>query len=193
MKKYLIFAFALLLSGCLSPVTTDSMGSAYLIRATPSNVPVSSQNSGVVLVMPPNTTTVYNTRGMAYSTSPYQISYYAKNRWAETPSEMLQPLITKTLQKTHRFRAVVNAPYPGRYNYLLTTEITELLQDYTGCTPVLKFGLRAQYNNGVTGQIIRIKEINRSIPMRKKDPYAGVIAANQAVAEVLEELAEFVI
>ncbi len=195
MKKYLIFifAFSLLLSGCLSPVSTSDSGKAYMIRSTPYTVPVRGQRTGVILVMPPNTTSIYNTRSMAYSTSPYQISYYAQNRWAEVPSDMIQPLIVKTLQKTKRFKAVVSAPYPGRYDYLLSTEITDLLQDFNSCTPVLKFTLRAQYSNGLTGRIIAVKEFTRSVPMRKKDPYAGVIAANEAVADVLEELAEFIV
>lgn len=196
MKKiYLGFIFAcfLLLSSCLSPVSTSSNGTAYMIRATPHTVPVKRQRSGVILVMPPNTTSIYNTRNMAYSPSPYQISYYAKNSWAEVPSDMIQPLIVKTLQKTQRFKAVVNAPYPGRYDYLLSTEITDLLQDYNNCPPVLKFTLRAQYSNGLTGRIIGVKEFTRNVPMRKRDPYAGVLAANEAVADVLEELAEFVV
>lgn len=194
MKKYrgLIFALFFLLSGCLSPVTPGK-GSAYLIKTVPYNVPVSRHRAGTILVMLPNTASLYNTRDMAYSDSPFKVSYYAKNSWAEVPSDMLQPLIIKTLQKTHHYKAVVSAPYPGHYHYLLTTDITELLQDFTGCVPLLKFGLRAQLSNGDTGQIISVKEFNRSVPMRKKDPYAGVIAANEAVSDVLRKLAAWVI
>ena len=36
------------------------------------------------------------TTQMAYSTEAYQIAYFAKNEWAETPSQMIQPLIVKT-------------------------------------------------------------------------------------------------
>lgn len=189
MKKYLIFALFFLLSGCLSPVSPGD-NSAYLIKSIPS-VPAKRQQGATILVMPPNTVPMYNTRSMAYTTSPFKISYYAKNSWAEPPSDMLMPLIVKTLQRTHYYKAVVSAPYTGRYSYLLTTEITELLQDFTGCKPVLKFGLRAQLSNGVSGQIIKVKEFNRSVPMCKKDPYAGVLAANEAVADVLRELAEW--
>lgn len=194
MKKYLgcIFVLFFLLSGCLSPVSVSD-GSAYLIKCVPHKVPVKRQHGGTILVMPPNTAPIYNTRSMAYSNSPYKISYYAKNNWAAAPSDMLLPLIVKTLQKTRHYKAVVSAPFPGHYNYLLNTEITELLQDFTSCTPVLKFSMRAQLSNGFTGQIIAAKDFTRNVPMRTKSPYAGVLAANEAVADVLSELAEWLV
>lgn len=191
MKKHLIFALFFLLSACFSPVSPEDR-SAYLIKSVPNEAPMKRQQGGTILVMPSNTVPMYNTRSMAYSNSPFKIAYYVKNSWAETPSEMLLPLIVKTLQKKHYYKAVVNAPYSGHYNYLLTTEITELLQDYTGCKPVLKFGLRAQLVNAA-GQIIAVKEFNQRIEMDKKDPYEGVLAANEAVEEALHELSEWLV
>ena len=194
MRKYcvlLFFTFSFFLSGCLSPVSPPD-SPAYLIKTVPDDVTVRRQQNATILVLQPNTAPLYNTRDMAYSKTPFQISYYAKNSWAEAPADMLLPLITKTLQKTHHFKAVVNSPYSGRYTYLLSTEITELLQDFTSCKPVLKFSMRAQLINN-NGQLIAVKEISKTVPMRKEDPYAGVLAANQAVAEALSELARFVV
>lgn len=189
--SYLMLVFFCLLLSACAPVSVGD-DSAYVIKSTPAISASKRKNNAVILVLQPNTVPMYDTRSMAYSNAPFKVSYYAKNRWAETPSNMLSPLLTKTLQKTHHFKAVVNSPYSGSYHYLLSTEITELLQDYNDCnSPVLKFGLRAQLSNGA-GRIISVKEFSSTVPMRAKNPYAGVLAANEAVEEVLGQLAKWV-
>ena len=91
---------------------------------------------------------------MAYTVRPYQIAYFSRNRWAETPAQMLQPLIVQTLQDTHYFHAVVTAPFIGKYDYSLNTQILELKQDYTYKPAKLKLILRAQLSNTATSHVI---------------------------------------
>lgn len=181
-----------LLTGCglFSPVPSPDQD-AYLIKRVPDSVPMRRGHDGTILVMPPETAPMYDTRDMAYSCVPYKISYYSKNRWAETPSQMIEPLIVKTLQKTRYYHAVVEPPFAGRYDYMLTTNITELQQDYTGCSPILRFTLRANLIRTIGNQIVATKEFTAIVPLYKRDPYAGVLAANTAVDQVLRELAAF--
>ena len=44
-----------------------------------------------------------------------------------------------------------------------------------------------------THQVIATKEVSLREPMRERDPYAGVVAANEATQKALRELARFVI
>jgi hypothetical protein len=72
---------------------------------------------------------------MAYTVKPYQLAYYRDNQWAETPAQMIQPLLVRTLQQTGFFQAILSPPDSGHASYALRTEIMELTQDYTGIPP----------------------------------------------------------
>lgn len=190
--KYSIILWSLLLSSCslLSPVKTEP-SATYLLNTVPHCLPKKQTRPLTLLVLPPDTRPVYNTTLMAYTIKPYQVSYFARNQWAETPSQMLLPLIVQTLQNTHYFHAVVTPPYSGRYNYLLTTQILTLQQNYICCPHVVEMSVRAQLLRGSTSQVVATKQFNVLVPIRQRTPYCGVYAANRATAIILTELAYF--
>src|SRR5262249_9060468 len=101
MKKMIrnaIITFGIfLLAGCsfFSPVKTDSPNK-YLLNRIPAVVPTKPTRSITLLVFAPETQPIFNTTQMAYTIKPYQIAYFSKNQWAETPTEMLQPLLVQT-------------------------------------------------------------------------------------------------
>ena len=118
MKNRLIIILlgALSLTGCsmFSPVAVDD-SSTYMLTTIPSNIPKHARGAGTILVMTPDTQPAYNTNHMAYTTKKYQIAYFGRNQWAETPSQMLLPLIVQTLQNTQYYRAVAASPYNANY------------------------------------------------------------------------------
>ena len=189
-SKVLILLGALSLSGCLSPVKTDPVNT-YEITTVPSHIPVSRMRSTTLLVTQPDTSPAYNTANMAYSMRPYQLSYFSQNRWSETPSQMLLPLIVQTLQNTHYFHAVVTPPFSGRYSYVLSTQITKLQLDYTHRPALLRLAINAQITSTMSNQIIAAKQFSVTEPIRQGTPYSGVFAANKATAKLLTQLTEF--
>lgn len=188
--KHLILVCVFALPGCLSPVKTESTDT-YVLNTIPCNVPKKATRPITILVLQPETRPIYNTTQMAYTVKPFQVSFFAKNQWAETPSQMFLPLIVQTLQNTHAFHAVVTPPYTGRYSYLLTTQILQLQQNFLRCPDTVEVGLRAQITRASTNQIVASKQFSVSVPIQHKTPYSGVIAANKATAIVLAELANF--
>jgi cholesterol transport system auxiliary component len=189
-KIILLLPFMLLLTSCLSPVKTDT-GATYMLYRVPDCLPKKRMRDASILVAMPNTSSAYDTTQMAYTTRPYQISYYSQNSWAETPAEMIEPLIVHTLQKSRYFRTVVAAPYAGRYQYFLSTRILMLERDFTREPSVIRFKMRAQLSNALTGRVIKTKEFKVEQPTRDCTPYSGVLAANAAVSKVLAGLAIF--
>lgn len=189
--RYFILLFMLVIAGCSSVKVTPA--TTYMINATP-QVATSHSDESIIMVLRPESEVFYDTTQMAYSRCPYQRAYYAKNQWAETPSQMLLPLIVKTLQCTHHYRAVVVTPYVGNYDYTLNTQIIELVQDYTSpCHPVLRFKARAQIIAMKESEVIATKDFCIIIPMRCCTPYGGVIAANIATEVFLQQLARFAV
>jgi cholesterol transport system auxiliary component len=186
-----ICSAAFLLSGCLSPIKSGPDNS-YLINTLPKSTAKKREHNSILLVAPTDTVPAYNTTQMAYTNKPYQLAYFAENRWADTPTQMITPLIVEALQNSNYFRAVITPPYAGHYDYALGTQIITLKQDFTQQPAVMRLTLRAQLNRVATGQLIANKQFNITVPLQQKTPYYGVIAANQATSTMLQELTSFV-
>jgi cholesterol transport system auxiliary component len=130
---------------------------------------------------------------MAYTSQAYQIAYFSQNEWAEPPSQMIQPLIIAALRRTHYFSEVFAPPHFGHHTYALRTEILELKQDFSSTPAILRLTMRFYLSREGTAQVIATKELSVQEPMRDRTPYAGVVAANDAMANVLRELARFTV
>lgn len=182
-----------LVPGCALLTAAPAEARKEVLNKMPPELPQRASNGAVLVVFPPQTRPIYDTTEMAYTTQPYEIAYFSQHEWAETPAQMLQPLLVRTLQNTHFFSAVLAPPYPGRYSYALRTEIRELIADFTSEPAALQLSLGFQLSEGATGRIVAAKDISIREPMQKRTPYAGVVAGNDATAKALLELARFVL
>lgn len=162
-----------------------------LLSEVPNDLPHQRRHAVSLLILLPDTSPAYDTTRMAYSAKLYQLAYFRDNEWAETPAQMMQPLLVQTLQRTGFFRAILTPPETGPIDYTLRTILLELVQDYTITPPVLRLGFRLQLL-GPSGRLIAGREISVQETMREATPYAGVLAANDAVAKALRETALFV-
>jgi len=188
-----LIACAVFLSGCtlFSPVNIDT--TKNVLNSIPPDLPSEGIHPDTLLVLAPETMPAYATTQMAYSTQAYQIAYFTKNVWAETPSQMIQPLVVQTLRNTHYFSEVLSPPYFGRHTFALRIEILELNQDFTSEPAMLQLTMRISLSREATNQLVATKELSVRQPMREKNPYAGVVAANEAMSTLLRELAKFVV
>ena len=191
-KPFIFIFSAFILSGCLSSVKLKPETN-YTLNAVP-DVAKKRTHPITLMVLLPETDAAYNTTQMVYSQNPYQIAYYDKNRWAETPGQMLQPLIVQALQNTHYFHAVLTPPIAyGRYQYVLSTQILQLKQDYSRRPVMARLTTRAELIRIASNQVVATKEFTVSVPMQQYTPYGGVVAANKATKEFLAELTHFCI
>jgi cholesterol transport system auxiliary component len=188
-----LIACVVFISGCtlFSPVNIDTKKN--VLNNIPSDLPTEKTHPSTLLVLIPETMPAYATAQMAYSTQAYQIAYFTKNEWAETPSQMIQPLIVQTLRNTHYFSEVLSPPYFGQHTFGLRIEILELTQDFTSEPAMLQLAMRISLSREATNQVVATKELSVSQPMRERNPYAGVVAANEAMPKLLRELARFVV
>jgi cholesterol transport system auxiliary component len=180
-----------LLTGCslLSPPRSESV--TAVLSKVPDHVPRESGHASTLLVLLPETSPIYDTTRMAYSERSYQLAFFRDNEWGGTPAQMIQPLLVQTLQQTGFFRAILSPPESGSSSYALRTQILELVQDHTVTPPVLRLALRLQLFDA-SGRPVAGREITEQETMRDTTPYAGVIAANDALAKALGEAAQFV-
>lgn len=180
-------------AGCalLSPSHTE--GTTAVLDKLPAEIPRREPGPVTLLVFPPEARPPYDTTQMAYSIRSYEVAYFRDHQWAATPSRMLQPLLVRTLESTGHFKAVVSPPSADRHSYSLRTEIVELVQDFAAEPAMLRLSLRLRLSDDATGRLVATDEISVRELMRQRTAYAGVVAANDAIARALRELASFVL
>lgn len=125
---------------------------------------------------------------MAYVTRPYELRYFARHQWVEPPARLLAPLLVLALERGGQLRPV--QAHAGVTPALrLETELVALQQEFDVSPSRLRFALRAQLVDTEAERVIASTDLETTEPAGSEDPYGGVVAANRAVARVLEQLA----
>jgi cholesterol transport system auxiliary component len=148
-------------------------------------------NAPSLLVSNPLSAPGHDSHRMAYTRSPYQLEYFARNEWVDTPARMLAPLIVAALQADAAFSAVTAAPSTAASDLQLDTTVLRLQQNFNTTPSTLTFTLRASVTHTKTRRVVAWYEFEENVPTLADTPQAGVVAANRAVQLVLVELAAF--
>jgi cholesterol transport system auxiliary component len=180
-------------AGCALVAPPESPMVTSLLDEMPAQVPHKARGGATLLLFTPQARPAVDTTQMAYTVRAHQLAYFARNQWAETPPQMLEPLLVRTLEATGAFSAVLTPPQTGSVALGLRTEIVDLVQDFTQDAPVLRLSVRAVLSDEAANRTIATHEWTLREPMPQKSPTAGVLAANQAVARMLPEIAAFVL
>jgi cholesterol transport system auxiliary component len=110
-RRLRVVLLAATLAGCAFGPAADPPLTSSLLDVVPADVPHRAASSLTLVVFPPEARPAIDTTQMAYANKVHQLAYYARNQWAETPPEMLQPLLVRTLEATGAFSAVVGPPH----------------------------------------------------------------------------------
>jgi cholesterol transport system auxiliary component len=180
-------------AGCTLLAPPEPPMVSSLLDQMPAQVPHKPRSRATLLVYAPQARAAVDTTQMAYALQPHQLAYFARNQWAETPPQMLAPLLVRTLEATGAFSAVLTPPQTGGVTLGLRTDIDDLVQDFTQEPPVLRLSLRAVLSDEVANRTIATREWTVREPMPRKSPAGGVLAANEALARMLPQLAGFVL
>lgn len=186
--------FTVLINGCsvLAPVKTPVI-SKYIVNAKPRVMRKHADNTIAIMVMRPETKSVFDTTKMFYTDSAHHVKSYSVTQWAKTPSQMLQPLIMQSLSASDYFHAVIAPPVVGKSNYVLNTQIFDFEQDLSRKSARFCLSVHAQITQLPSNKIIAAKSFNITQPMMRHDPYHGVLAANRAARNMLSALVRFTI
>jgi cholesterol transport system auxiliary component len=184
---------AAVLAGCGLLPPAEPPTTSWLLDQLPADVPRRAVRGGTLLVVPPEARPSIDTTEMPYTLRPHHFAYFAHNRWTETPPQMMQPLLVRTMEATGAFEAVLTPPHPPGRSWTLRTEIVDLVQDFSVDPPVVRLSLRARLSDPASNRLLGTREITLRETMQQKSPQAGVMAANKAVAAGLRELAAFVL
>jgi len=180
-------------AGCsLLPATRSPSPSLFTLEPTFSGeaAPAPPDHAPAIVIASPGARAGFEGPRMAYLTRPFELHYFARHAWVEPPARLLAPLLELALERAGRLRPVASGR--GIAPALrLETEIVVLQQEFDVQPSRLRFGLRAQLLDPLGGRVIATTQLEALEPAASDDPYGGVVAANRAVARVLEQLADW--
>jgi cholesterol transport system auxiliary component len=184
--------WAVLLAGCVGMQPPQAEAPAiYVLDARPAAKPARPQRDLMLVVSAPRARAGFDTAQMAFVREPHELEYFAKSRWADTPSRMLAPLLVQALEQTGGFRAVVQAPSAVPADLRLDTELIRLQQNFGTRPPQVEIALRAQLVDLRSRRVLATAEFEEVEPTTREDAHGGVIAANRALQRLLARLADF--
>jgi cholesterol transport system auxiliary component len=186
------YAAVALLGACtaLQPPPADQ-ASTYVLEAKPAAGAPRPRRDLVLEVSAPRARPGFDTPQMAYTQRAHALEYFARNRWADAPARMLAPLIAQALEQSGGFRAVVQAPSLAAAGLRLDTELVRLQQEFGAKPSRVRLTLRAQLIDVDARRVLASAEFDETEAAPSDDPYGGVLAANRALARLLERLAAF--
>lgn len=195
LRNGLCYLGFLLVTACsiFEPIKTPPMH-YFTITATPASGDccyLSQREQITILVNQPRANAVYNSRRMIYIPACYQIQYFAHNRWADMPSQMLQPLLINVLQNTGYFQAIINTPTTTHYDWILNTQLLNFQQEFLNLPSRFRIAIRAQLIDARSRRVIATEDFVVTETAPHDDPYGGALAANLATQKILHEISCF--
>jgi len=183
---------AVFLGGCtgLRPEQTET-GNTYVLEAKPMVRNVRERRDIVLEISAPRAAPGFESAQIAYVQRPFELDYFAANRWADTPSRMLGPILAKALEESGSFGAVVQAPSVVPADVRLVSELVRLQQNFEARPSRIELVLRVQLIDVRTRRLLATRVFEATEKAPSDDPYGGVTAANAALQRILEDVVNF--
>ena len=144
-----------------------------------------------MLVGVPEPAPGFESSQMAYIQIPHEVNYFALSQWVETPARMLRPLLVRRLEQSGIWRSVIPMPTSIRGDYRLDLTHVVLVQEFLQQPSHVRLEWRGQLVNLNDRQVIGTRNFVREEETLTEDAYGGVLAAQQAVKSLLNDLMEW--
>jgi ABC-type uncharacterized transport system auxiliary subunit len=129
-QSALILVLAAAFSGCGGARPTK-----YYVLAVPgaSSVQPSATQSAAqfpvsLLVARPVTSHLYRDDRIVFGSGPAELGTYEFERWAQSPSDMIQDLLVNSLRRTGQYRSVLRPGSNAKGDYVLRSNLRELYE-----------------------------------------------------------------
>lgn len=181
---------ALVTSGCISFRGGSEASHTYQLslEGAQREVHAADGNSPVVQLSPPQAEPGFETPRMVYLKRPYELEYFAANQWADTPANMVAPLLAQSLSQSGIWRDVVLLPSLVPGDYRLDVYGFALQQEFFQQPSRVRVTARAQLVDLKLSMIVGMQRFEAIEPAPSENAYGGVVAANRAVAALLDQI-----
>ncbi len=185
----LLLALVLLTSGCMSLTgSQQTHPQTWQLLAPEISGFRDEPRAASILVSRVKAMPGYDTAALAYRESDHEIRYYARNSWSDRPARQLQPVLVEHLENRGLFQTVLAGPASLATDYRLETELLYLELDFRQEPGQARMAMRVRLIDQEDQDLLMSKTLRSRAEMGATHPEAGVAAANQALAKLLETL-----
>lgn len=163
----------------------------YLLSPRQASAPAVAGNGPVLVVSPPQAQPGYDTPRMVYTKRAHELEYFGRNQWADLPTAMLGSVLVNALSASGRFPAVIAGPTSISGELRLDIKIVSLQQEFDLTPSRVRVSLRAQLVDLNNRNVLATRTFERVQAAPSEDPYGGVVAINQALEQLLDQLVHF--
>ena len=187
-----VLSFLLGACGSPFPVANTTTVSTYLLEwEAPASMAPENRADPSLLISIPLSSAGFDTTQMVYVEEPHRLNAFVRHRWVDTPARMLEPLLQKAAEQSGLFSAVTNSGARVASDLRLDTQLLRLQQVFSADSSEVQLALRVSLIDTTAARLLATEIIEVRKPTTERTPYAGVLAANQAVSELLRQLQAF--
>lgn len=180
------------LAGCVS-FGPQEVQRYYVLDAVPPNPGAGkTPRAATLLVAPTTASSFYETQEIVYSRAPGMRAYYQLHNWTERPARRITELTVMRLERDGSFKTVAMAVSGVQGNLLLSTQLTDFYHDAATNPGSVKVTVTAELVDLARRALLARRTFDRSVPAPSYDAPGAVQAFNQAVAEILGDVAAWV-
>ena len=159
-----------------------------------SSAPAGDPLPVTLLVGPLRASHLYREDRLVYATGNEQMGTYQVHRWAEPPIEMMQELLWRSLQASHRFSAVYLLSSNSHGDFLLEGNLYDF-KEISGSPLTARVNLGLELREIKTGAIVWTHDYSHDEPVNGKGVPAVAAALDQnaqrGVVEAATSLGEY--
>ena len=155
----------------------------------PPDPPASASTHATLAIHEFSAPTYLRQGAIVYKTSPEQIGFYAYQRWATDPREVVTNAVIDRLRASEGFASV--KPYDGRPDagYVLSGRLEKLDElDYEGGGVKVEVAISAQMTNLATGATVWTNAVSEVGEVNRRDVSAVVAEMNGTMEKAIEKL-----
>ena len=137
---------------------------------------------------------IYQVPDLYYQESAYQRNPYAYNRWVDAPITLLQLVIQDRLAQQGLFKAVLSSTSTLAADRRLEITLHDFSQHFGAdgsCEGVVR--LRANLVDARKGRLLGSRQFMARVPAGSRTAAGGVVAINEAVSRVLQEMTDWLV
>lgn len=191
---WILMVLSGLLSGC-SPLVAPKVDKiqVYALNAEFNQVASEKVIPITLLVNTTRAASGFDSPRIIYINQHHQINFFALNQWVDAPAKMINGQIVQALEKTSAFHGVVQTSNALIANVRLDTDLIRLQHEFTEKPSRVRLTIRAQLIDLSNRQVLITREFDLTENASSENPYGGVIAANNALANMLKQITQFCI
>ena len=195
MVRVVCVLLALTAAGCLSSRSESQPAHTYRWSLDPERTEVrpADINGPILQISLPLAEPGFETPRMVYVKRRYELEHYALNQWADQPARMFASLMVQALGRTGSWRAVVPSPGSIRGDFRLDSYGFSLQQEFMQDPSLVRVTVRAQLVQMKESRVVGTRMIEAVEKAQSDDAYGGVVAANRAIAALLDDLASWLL